>query len=298
MGAGALALGESGSGMLDVSAGARVLSEGGWLSGCSGGFGTFLLSGQDTEWRAGSARWCWATAASAPWRWRRGQGDDAPRVAWQTAGRAGRGEHRRRGFRMDDGIAADRRGRKRHGHADDRRGRLTSGSIRVADVLLLPGTASDSTVTIRSGGMVGTGQLDAWDSARASVDIDGGILRLTRNQPGLFAGFRDGKVFLLGAGPRHAETHDVTLAIGLQGVGGLTKTWFGQADARRREQLRRQYQCLERHAGHRARRHAGRRRWQSGAGRGRAGIGNGHRSRREGTRAPTPSPWALPARAI
>ena len=75
-------------------------------------------------------------------------------------------------------------------------GKLTSGSIRVADVLLLPGTASDSTVTIRSGGMVETGQLDAWDSARASVDIDGGILRLTRNQPGLFAGFRDGKVLL------------------------------------------------------------------------------------------------------
>ena len=55
MGAGALALGESGSGMLDVSAGARVLSEGGWLGVRSGGFGTFLLSGQDTEWRAGSA---------------------------------------------------------------------------------------------------------------------------------------------------------------------------------------------------------------------------------------------------
>ena len=87
MGAGALALGESGSGMLDVSAGARVLSEGGWLGVRSGGFGTFLLSGQDTEWRAGSAAVVLGDRGVGAWRWRRARRRRAPR--WQQLGALG-----------------------------------------------------------------------------------------------------------------------------------------------------------------------------------------------------------------
>ena len=198
MGAGALALGESGSGMLDVSAGARVLSEGGWL-GCvrAASAPSCCLARIPSGGRA-PPRWCWATAASAPWRWRRPRRRRAPRC--EQLGALGVASIDDAGSEWTTGSQLIVVGASSTGMLTIAgEGKLTSGSIRVADVLLLPGTASDSTVTIRSGGMVETGQLDAWDSARASVDIDGGILRLTRNQPGLFAGFRDGKV-LLGAG--------------------------------------------------------------------------------------------------
>lgn len=201
MGAGALALGESGSGMLDVSAGARVLSEGGWLGVRSGGFGTFLLSGQDTEWRAGSAAVVLGDRGVGALALAKGaKATTGAALLGRQLGALGVASIDDAGSEWTTGsqlIVVGASGTGMLTIAGE--GKLTSGSIRVADVLLLPGTASDSTVTIRSGGMVETGQLDAWDSARASVDIDGGILRLTRNQPGLFAGFRDGKV-LLGAG--------------------------------------------------------------------------------------------------
>ena len=60
--------------------------------------------------------------------------------------------------------------------------------------------------------------------ARASTTFNDAILRLTGDQSNLFMGFKQGSVSIdTGGLTIDTQTHDVGLAIGLAGAGGLTK---------------------------------------------------------------------------
>ena len=115
----------------------------------------------------------------------------------------------------------------------DSKGKVAAGSIRLADQLLappLPNETNPSAGLMASGGsIVETGQIEAGDGARASATFNDAILRLTGDQSNLFMGFKQGSVSIdTGGLTIDTQTHDVGLAIGLQGVGGLTKAGSGK----------------------------------------------------------------------
>ncbi|WP_249205131.1 autotransporter domain-containing protein [Achromobacter sp. Marseille-Q0513] len=115
----------------------------------------------------------------------------------------------------------------------DTKAKVVVGSIRLADKVLAPplnnGTNPTAGLSVVGGSIVETRQIEAGDGERASAKFDSAILRLTDAQPSLFSGFKREAVSIETGGLTiDTQTHDVGLAIGLQGGGGLTKAGSGK----------------------------------------------------------------------
>ncbi len=107
-------------------------------------------------------------------------------------------------------------------------GQLTTGTLSMAE-----GAGSKATLRIESGGQLNAQQVQGYvdttnDAASGKVAFDGGTLKLTANQFGLFQGFATGDITLEdGGGTIDTGTFQVHMDPGLVGEGGLTKKGTG-----------------------------------------------------------------------
>lgn len=82
--------------------------------------------------------------------------------------------------------------------------------------------------SVANRGVLETGQVSV-GAGSGTISFDGGILRLTRDEADLFAGFDDGDI-KLGYSRAYLDTqgHSVATSVGLEGVGGLLKLGSGK----------------------------------------------------------------------
>ena len=103
---------------------------------------------------------------------------------------------------------------------------LSGGTVSAASVTVGEFGTGIGTINL-NGGVLATGQVSE-GAGNGTVTFNGGTLRLTGNQPNLFAGFEAGDVTLVGAGGTiDTQTFTVASAYGLSGNGPLTKQGNG-----------------------------------------------------------------------
>ena len=101
------------------------------------------------------------------------------------------------------------------------------GVVATNYVMMAEEVGARATLRLESGGRLEAQQVQRYDGA-GTVVFDGGILRLTASQFGLFSGFQTGDVTLAaGGGTIDTGTFQVHMDVGLIGSGSLTKLGTG-----------------------------------------------------------------------
>ena len=101
------------------------------------------------------------------------------------------------------------------------------GVVATNYVMMAEEVGANATLRLESGGRLEAQQVQRYDGA-GTVVFDGGILRLTASQFGLFSGFQTGDVTLAaGGGTIDTGTFQVHMDVGLVGSGSLTKLGTG-----------------------------------------------------------------------
>ena len=107
--------------------------------------------------------------------------------------------------------------------------RVKAGAIMVGGDPANPGSDGAGVLRIGAGAVIETGQVATLATGAGAVIADGGLLRLTGDQPNLFAGFKGGDIKLEANGLTIDidRPYSATAVAGLSGSGGLTKTGMG-----------------------------------------------------------------------
>ncbi|WZB63379.1 hypothetical protein WJ970_10945 [Achromobacter xylosoxidans] len=118
--------------------------------------------------------------------------------------------------------------------------RVKAGAIMVGGDSANPGSDGTGVLRIGAGAVIETGQVATLAAGTGSVIADGGLLRLTGDQPGLFAGFKAGDIKLEANGLTIDinRPYSATAVAGLSGAGAYQNR-HGHVDTGRAKQLSR-----------------------------------------------------------